>query len=68
MNFRLLFIGIILLSCSTSHMTETTLYFGQSKPDGGMVTKKEWNSFKENNIFKVFKEGFLLHELKVMAG
>lgn len=38
-------------------MMETNLYFGQSKPDGGMVSEKEWNSFKEMHISKVFKEG-----------
>lgn len=38
-------------------MIETDLYFGQSKPGGGMVTEKEWNNFKENQIAKVFKEG-----------
>ena len=58
MNWRLLFIGVMLLSCSSPRMTETTLYFGQSKPGGGMVTDKEWCNFKENNISKVFKEGF----------
>ena len=57
MNYRVLFIGIVFFSCSSSRMMETTLYFGQSKPGGGMVTEKEWNSFKEEYISKVFKEG-----------
>jgi hypothetical protein len=38
-------------------MMETSLYFGQSKPDGSMVNEKEWTHFKENYIRKVFKEG-----------
>ena len=38
-------------------MVETSLYFGQSKPAGGMVSEKEWDSFKETYISKVFKEG-----------
>jgi hypothetical protein len=38
-------------------MVETNLYFGQSKPDGSMVTETEWKNFKENQIAKVFKEG-----------
>jgi len=38
-------------------MMETNLYFGQSKPDGGSVSEKEWNSFKEEYTVKVFKEG-----------
>jgi hypothetical protein len=41
-------------------MTETHLYFGQSKPDGGAVTETEWNHFQENYISKVFKEGSLV--------
>ena len=36
---------------------ETYLYFGQSKPDGGMISEKEWNSFKDEYISKLFKEG-----------
>jgi len=48
---------LLLLSCSSERMMETNLYFGQSKPTGGMVTEKEWDHFKENFISKVFKEG-----------
>lgn len=46
-----------LLACSPQRMTETHLYFGQSKPTGGMVTETEWTQFKENYISRVFKEG-----------
>jgi hypothetical protein len=38
-------------------MIETDLYFGQSKPDGGMITENEWKNFKETRISKAFKEG-----------
>ena len=38
-------------------MIETDLYFGQSKPGGGMITEMEWKNFKEIRIAKVFKEG-----------
>jgi len=38
-------------------MMETDLYFAQSRPDGSLITEKEWNSFKEEHISKVFKEG-----------
>jgi len=48
---------LLLVSCSSARYLETNLYFGQSKPDGGMVTEKEWNSFKETYISKVFKQG-----------
>jgi hypothetical protein len=38
-------------------MMETDLYFGMSKPGGGMVTESEWKNFKEKQIVRVFKEG-----------
>jgi hypothetical protein len=58
MRHYLCLIGIVVLcSCSPQRMMETNLYFGQSKPSGAMVTETEWNSFKENYISKVFKEG-----------
>jgi hypothetical protein len=38
-------------------MIETDLYFGQSKPNGEMISEKEWNNFKENKIARVFTEG-----------
>lgn len=43
-------------SCSPK-LIETNLYFGLSKPDGGMVSEKDWNNFKIKHISKVFKEG-----------
>jgi hypothetical protein len=46
-----------MVSCSANRLVETTLYFGQSKPDGGMITEKEWNNFKENYIARVFSHG-----------
>lgn len=55
--YKLLFICLILGSCSSSRMVETSLYFGQSKPDGGAVTAAEWDRFKKDYISKVFKEG-----------
>jgi hypothetical protein len=50
-------------SCSPNRMIETSLYFGQSKPGGGMVTEPEWKSFKENYIAKVFKEGSTIYNV-----
>jgi hypothetical protein len=38
-------------------MMETDLYFGQSKPDGTIITENEWTHFKETEIAKAFKEG-----------
>lgn len=55
--YKIFIIALILCSCSAGRMTETSLYFGQSKPDGGMVTEKDWNQFKETHVSKVFKEG-----------
>lgn len=48
---------IVFFSCSSSRMIETNLYFGQSRPDGSMITESEWNNFKQGYIDKVFKEG-----------
>jgi hypothetical protein len=38
-------------------MIETDLYFGQTRPDGSMITAQEWNQFKETHICRIFKEG-----------
>lgn len=57
MKYSLIIVVIIAFSCSPQRMIETDLYFGQSKPSGGMVTENEWNGFKETYISKVFKEG-----------
>ncbi|MDP4262973.1 MAG: DUF3574 domain-containing protein [Bacteroidota bacterium] len=57
MTYKWLLACLFLCSCSAYRMMETDLYFGQSKPGGGMVSEKEWNSFKENYVAKVFKEG-----------
>jgi hypothetical protein len=52
-----LFAFIVFFSCSSSRMTETNLYFGQTRPDGSMITETERNNFKQAYIDKVFKEG-----------
>ena len=59
MPLRLLTIGLLLVlaSCSSSRYMETNLYFGQSKPNGSMITEEEWSHFKEKQIARVFKEG-----------
>ena len=57
MSYRILLACFILCSCTAPRMVETDLYFGQSKPDGSMITEIEWKSFKKNQIDKVFKEG-----------
>lgn len=48
---------LLLLSCTMQRRTETNLYFGLSKPAGGMVTVTEWNQFRDKYINKTFKEG-----------
>ena len=57
MSYKILLTCFILCSCSASRMIETDLYFGQSKPDGNMVTETEWKNFRETQIAKIFKEG-----------
>lgn len=57
MYYKLLLVGCIICSCTPARMIETDLYFGQSKPGGGMIAEMEWKSFKENYIAKAFKEG-----------
>ncbi len=57
MRFLPLLLFIFMLSCNASRMIETQLYFGQSKPDGSMITDTEWKGFKEIYISRVFKEG-----------
>ena len=53
-----------LFSCSSSRMIETDLYFGQSRPDGSMITEAEWNNFKQGYIDKVFRAGCSVINLK----
>ncbi|MBS1525186.1 MAG: DUF3574 domain-containing protein [Bacteroidetes bacterium] len=48
---------LILSSCAANRMVETDLYFGLSKPGGGIVTGQEWDNFKNDEVCRVFKEG-----------
>lgn len=57
MLIRFLLCSLILCSCAASKQVETKLYFGQSRLDGGMVSKKEWEHFVEQYVTKVFPEG-----------
>ena len=57
MKYLGIFAFIVFFSCSSSRMIETNLYFGQSRPDGSMISETEWNNFKRGYIDKVFKEG-----------
>jgi hypothetical protein len=38
-------------------MAETDLYFGQTRPDGTMITATEWNEFTKTDIPRVFTKG-----------
>lgn len=53
----LLVIILLALSSCSNRMVETTLYFGQSRPDGSLITEQEWLKFKNEYVLKVFKEG-----------
>ncbi|HMV10787.1 MAG TPA: DUF3574 domain-containing protein [Cyclobacteriaceae bacterium] len=55
--FFVIFLITLLSSCSGNRMIQTDLYFGQSRPDGTLITDAEWQSFKTHQISKVFKEG-----------
>ena len=57
MRYIVLLAGLAFYSCTAYRMIETGLYFGQLKPGGGQVTAAEWNSFKENEMAKVFTAG-----------
>ena len=57
MSYKILLACFILCSCSTSRMIETDLYFGQTRPDGSLITEVEWNNFRNNQIAKVFSQG-----------
>jgi len=57
MWIRLILCCVLLYSCSASRQVETRLYFGQFKLDGGTVSEKEWNSFVEQYVAKVFPDG-----------
>jgi hypothetical protein len=39
-------------------MTETLLYFGMSRPGGGIVSESDWNAFLQSEIVPRFAEGF----------
>jgi len=57
MIYKVLLISVLLSSCSGTRMIETDLYFAQSKPNGEMITEKEWTDFREHQIARIFKEG-----------
>lgn len=37
---------------------ETTLYFGQSKPDGSLIPDSAWKRFAREEILPLFPQGF----------
>lgn len=53
---RALLIILLFASCS-DRMIETDLYFGQTRPDGSLIPKDEWDNFKQTQIDRIFKEG-----------
>lgn|GEM_PF-1083006 len=57
MLYKILFICLMLSSCTSARMMATELYFGQTKPDGSVVAESDWNRFRDLEIMKVFKEG-----------
>jgi hypothetical protein len=57
MPYKLLLACFIFGSCSVSRMIETDLYFGQTRPDGRLITEVEWDNFRKNQIARVFSQG-----------
>jgi hypothetical protein len=57
MPLRIFVVCLFLVSCASSRMIETELYFGQTRPNGSMITETEWNDFKETQISRFFKRG-----------
>lgn len=61
----LFFLGIIfvLSSCTIfkgQKMTKTELFFGLSKPDGQVISTKDWQAFADTVIAKTFTEGLTI--------
>ena len=59
---RLFIIAVLFCSCASTRTVQTSLYFGQSKLDGSIVTNNEWNQFVETHISKVFPDGCTIAE------
>ena len=57
MQYRLFIICLVLSSCASSRMIETSLYFAQTRQDGSLISETDWKNFKKDHIQKVFKEG-----------
>lgn len=45
-------------------MTQTTLYFGLSRPAGSDITAKEWQSFIDNDVTPRFRDGLTVFDAK----
>ncbi|MCK8566084.1 DUF3574 domain-containing protein [Yersinia ruckeri] len=43
-------------------MTQTTLYFGLNRPNGPVITAKEWQSFVDNEVTPRFKDGLTVFD------
>lgn len=45
-------------------MTQTTLYFGLTRPGGAPITAAEWQAFVDNDVTPRFKEGLSVFDAK----
>jgi Protein of unknown function (DUF3574) len=54
----------LLSSCmmpfKSQRMTRTELFFGLSKPDGGIIAAQDWQAFADTVISKTFPDGSTL--------
>lgn len=64
-HLSLLSLSLVLISCSASRtgllpnatVIRTELYFGMSRPDGGVVSDEQWGRFLDTAITPRFPEG-----------
>ncbi|WP_435953097.1 DUF3574 domain-containing protein [Dryocola sp. BD626] len=47
-----------------SAMTQTTLYFGLSRPAGADITAKEWQTFIDSDVTPRFRDGLTVFDAK----
>ena len=44
-------------SVTGAEWIRTELFFGQSKPDGSLISTNDWNAFLEQNVLRRFPDG-----------
>lgn len=57
MALKLMIICLLFGSCASNRMMQTDLYFAQSKPNGDLITEKQWDKFTTDHISRIFVKG-----------